>query len=135
MNLLTYNTNKDKQYRSKLRITPSIQFHLRIIMRGSEVFLILLGFGLSLAIGINSDRKRIGQKYTKDFVNKKLSKQFYSFTCILPDYVSHESPKEFWKNSHFEKMRADFLGRCQNSLWQNSPEMMHFQAWKNNVFD
>ena len=32
----------------------SIQFHLRIIMRGSEVFLILLGFGLSLAIGIST---------------------------------------------------------------------------------
>ena len=31
------------------------------------------------------------------------------FTCILPAYVSHESLKEFWKNSHFENMRAGFL--------------------------
>jgi hypothetical protein len=42
--------------------------------------------------------------------------------------VFHESSKEFWKNSHFENMRADFLMRCQKSLWQTSPEMMHFQA-------
>ena len=47
-----------------------------------------------------------------------LKKQFYFFTYILPDYVSHESLKEFWKNSHFENMRADFLRRCQNSLRQ-----------------
>ena len=50
------------------------------------------------------------------------------FICILPDYVSHERFKEFWKNRHFENMRADFLMRCQNLLWQTSPEMMHFQA-------
>ena len=79
---------------------------------------------------INSDRKWIGQKYTKDFSNKMFRKKFGFLTCILPDYLSHESPKEFWKNSHFENMRADFLGRCLNSLWQTSPEMMHFQAWK-----
>jgi hypothetical protein len=52
---------------------------------------------------------------------KSPKKQFYFFTCILPDYVFHESPKEIWKNSHFEKMTAGFLWRCQNSLWQNSP--------------
>ena len=39
------------------------------------------------------------------------------FTCILPDYVAREIAKEFWKNSHFENMRAGFLLRCQNSLW------------------
>ena len=50
------------------------------------------------------------------------------FTCILPDYVFLESPKEFWKNNDFENMRASFLRRCQNSLWQTSHEMMHFQA-------
>ena len=49
-------------------------------------------------------------------------------TCILPDYVGHDCSKEFWKNSHFENMRADFPRRLQNSLWQTSPEMMHFQA-------
>ena len=46
----------------------------------------------------------------------------------VPDYVSHESLKEFWENSYFENMRADFLLRCQTSLRQTSPEMMHFQA-------
>ena len=53
--------------------------------------------------------------------------------CILLDYVPHESFKEFLKNSHYENMRACFLRRCQNSLWQTSPEMMHFQAWKKNI--
>ena len=40
------------------------------------------------------------------------------------------SLKEFWKNSHIEDMSADFLRRFRNSLRQNSPEMMHFQACK-----
>jgi hypothetical protein len=30
----------------------------------------------------------------------------------------------FGKISHFENMRAGFHRRSQNSLWQNSPEMM-----------
>ena len=42
-------------------------------------------------------------------MSEKFIKQFYLFTCILPDYVSHDSSKEFWKNSHFENMRAGFL--------------------------
>ena len=42
---------------------------------------------------------------------------------------------EFWKNRHFENMRADFHRRCQNSLWQTSPEMMHFQALKKEHFN
>ena len=59
---------------------------------------------------------------------KSSKKQFYFITCILPDYVFNESPKEFWKNSNFENMRANFIKRCQNSLRQNIPEIMHFQA-------
>ena len=35
--------------------------------------------------------------------------------------MAHESPKEFWKNRHFENMTAGFLRRCQNSLWQTRP--------------
>ena len=57
------------------------------------------------------------------------------FTCILPDYVTNEIQKEFWKNSHFENTRTCFLLRCQNSLRQNSPKMMHFQAWKKKDFN
>ena len=38
------------------------------------------------------------------------------FASILPDYVGHDGFIEFWKNIHFENMRADFLGKCQNSL-------------------
>ena len=29
---------------------------------------------------------------------EKLRKQSYFFACILPDYMGHESLKEFWKN-------------------------------------
>ena len=58
---------------------------------------------------INSDRKWIWQKHLQKFWNEKFRKQFYLFTCILPDYTGHESLKEFWKNSHFENMRAGFL--------------------------
>ena len=45
----------------------------------------------------------------KTLNNETFKKAFYFFTSILPDYVSHESLKEFWKNCHFENMRADFL--------------------------
>ena len=48
--------------------------------------------------------------------------------------MANESSKEFWKNSHFENMRADFPLRHQNSLRQNTPKMMHFQTWTKNIF-
>ena len=48
--------------------------------------------------------------------------------------MAEEIIKEFWKNSHFENMRADFPLRHQNSLRQNTPEMMHFQTWTKNIF-
>ena len=42
--------------------------------------------------------------------------------------MGHESLKEIWKNIHFENLRADFLKkRCQNSIRQTSPKMMHFR--------
>ena len=52
------------------------------------------------------------------------------FTCILPDYVGHESIKEFLKNNHFENMKAGFLLRCQNSLRQSTPWNDVFSAMK-----
>ena len=58
---------------------------------------------------VNSDSKRKAQNYIQNFVSKKFRKQFYFLTCILPNYVFHESLKEFWQNSHFENMRAGFL--------------------------
>ena len=72
-------------------------------------------------------KMKMTKVYSKHLLMKSSRNNFFS-TCILPDYVSHESSKEFWKNSHFENMRADFLMRCQNLLRQTSPEMMHFQA-------
>ena len=64
--------------------------------------------------------------YSKQLLMNSSKNNFIFFTCILSDYVFHESSKEFWKNSHFEHLRADFLSWCQNSLWQTSSEMMHF---------
>ena len=75
-------------------------------------------------------RKKSDSTILKNFVREKFRKQSYFFTCILPDYLSYESLKVFWKNSDFENMGASFLRRCQNTLRQNSLEMMHFQAWK-----
>ena len=73
-------------------------------------------------------RKKTESTIFKNSIGEKFRKQLYFFTCISPDYVFHESPKEFWKNNHFENMRASFLRRCQKSLWQTSHEMMHIQA-------
>ena len=61
------------------------------------------------------------EKHKTIFINvisEKLRKQFCFLTCISPDYVADKSFKEFWKNSHFKNMRADFLRSCQNSLRQ-----------------
>ena len=71
------------------------------------------------------------QLYSKILLEKKLTNWFWFFTSILPDYVPHESQKEFWKNSHFENTRAGFLLRCQKSLRQNTPKIIYFQARKN----
>ena len=67
-------------------------------------------------------------KMTKVYSKILLMKSSRNSFIFLPDCVSHETSKEFWKNNHFENMRADFLRRCQASLRQTSPEMMHFQA-------
>ena len=69
---------------------------------------------------------KMTKDYSKILLMKSSRNNFILFTCILPDYMVHESIKELWKNNHFENMRADFLRRCQNSLRQTSPEMMHF---------
>ena len=72
--------------------------------------------------------KKTDKSISKNCINEKFRKQLYFLTCILPDYVFHESPKEFWKNNHFENMRASFFRRGQNSLRQTSHDMLHFQA-------
>ena len=61
-------------------------------------------------------RKKPELSIFKNCISEMFRKQLYFFTCILPDYVFHESSKEFWRNSHFENMRAGFLSRCKNSL-------------------
>ena len=66
---------------------------------------------------------------------KSLENAFYFLTNILPDFVTHESSKEFWKNSHFENMRAGFLLMCQNSLRQTTPWNHAFSAMKKIYFN
>ena len=46
--------------------------------------------------------------------NFLIEKKFKIDFIFLPDYVAHDIIKEFWKNSHFEKMTADFLLKGQN---------------------
>ena len=60
----------------------------------------------SLCTDYSLMHKKTDKSIFKIFIYKKFKKQFYFFTCILPDYVFHESSKEFWKMSHFENMRA-----------------------------
>ena len=101
----------------------------------------LYQFGVSLKLAHLADfvahlivlcTKKQNDLYSKNILEKSSRNNFF-FTCNLPDYMSHESLKEFWKNYHFENMRATFLRRCQNSLRQTSHEMMHFQARKTNI--
>ena len=62
----------------------------------------------------------------------KSSERTWFFTTILPNYVVHESSKEFWKISHFENMTAGFLLRCQNSLRWEICLIFHWNidSWK-----
>ena len=69
--------------------------------------------------------KKTDKTIFKNYISEKFMKQLNFSICISPDYVFHESPKEFWKNSHFECMRASFLRWSQKLLWQTSHEMMH----------
>ena len=74
-----------------------------------------------LAKGPQLDSSTLPRNLTKDLLEMKSTKVFskmlllkssdsifYFFTRTLPDYVFHDSPKEFWKKSHFENMRAGF---------------------------
>ena len=58
-------------------------------------------------------RNKSDKSFINFFINEKFKKVFYFFIWILSNYVSHEIIKEFWKNSHFENVRADFLRRCK----------------------
>ena len=58
-------------------------------------------------------------KVSSKILLMKISENNLFFICILPDYLCHEILEEFWKNSPFENIRADFLRRCQKSLRQN----------------
>ena len=86
---------------------------LRVATRGQ--------FFLDDTVYVDSDSKRIRQKFFKLFINEKVKKILYFLICILPNYVPHEITKVFWKNSHFEKMTAGFILRYKNWLRQNTP--------------
>ena len=66
----------------------------------------------------------------------KVQKLCLFFTCILPDYIAHDIPKEFWKNIHFENMTPGFLLRCQNSLRWEISLICHWNidSWMQKMF-
>ena len=64
------------------------------------------------------------------FLMKSSDDILYFGTCILPDYVAHESLKEFWTNIYFENMRAGFHRRSQNSLRFVTPKWCIFSHEK-----
>ena len=87
-----------------ISVVSSVLIELQLILRGWP---------------IDSYSKWIRQKCRQLFPLIKSSKNIFFFTCILPIYMPHEINKEFWKNSHFQKMTTAFLLRCQNSLrWE-----------------
>ena len=101
-----------------------------------ELFGPFLKFVIHMKKGnVDSDSKWIRQKFFKNFITKKFKNRFYFFTCILPDYVSNDSPKEFKKNKHFENMRAVFHLRCQNPLRWEIRLICHWNidSWKQNL--
>ena len=65
---------------------------------------------------LKSVKKWILQNCCQFFIDEKLKKLFHFFISILPipNYVPYEIITEFWKNSHFENMTADFVLSCQN---------------------
>ena len=44
---------------------------------------------------LDSDLKRIRQKFYQFFINVKFKKIFNLFICMLPDYMAHDIFKEF----------------------------------------
>ena len=58
------------------------------------------------------------------------------FYLHLPDYVGHQSLKDFFLNSHFENMTAGFLLRCQNTLRREICLICHWNidSWKQKLF-
>ena len=65
---------------------------------------------------LDSDSKRIRQKFYQFFINEKFKKIFYLFICMLPNYMVHDIIKFFWKKRCFENMPAGFPLMCQNPL-------------------
>ena len=71
-------------------------------------------------------------KFPRKRSSFNIQKLFHFFTCILPDYMAHGIPKEFWKSSNFENMTAVFLLRCQNWLRRKISLICHWNidSWK-----
>ena len=70
---------------------------------------------------LDSDLKWIRQKFYQFFINEKFKKILYFLSCILPNYVSHEITKEFWKNDSWIPSEVSKLTSVKY------PWMMHFQ--------
>ena len=114
--ILQFSINMMPHCKSMLQCHPKIE-EMRFINHWKVFFLYT----------IDSCTKNMTQVNCKFLIMKSSNKYWFFLNCILSHYLAHEITKEFWKNSHFENMRTDFLLRCQNTLWWNTPEKMHFQ--------
>ena len=85
-------------------LIPNSQFYFQEKTMYRKISISLFFYKYSLM------HKKTDKTKFKNCISEKFMKQHNFFTCISPDYVFHESPKEFWKNNHFENMRAVSLG-------------------------
>ena len=56
-----------------------------------------------------------GKSIFKKSISKKFRKQFYCFTCILPNYLAHDIPKEFLKIAILKIWQLVFLWGVKSS--------------------
>ena len=76
-------------------------------------------------------RKWSAQKYIQKNSYNNFKKRFHFFLVFYLIMSFMKAPKNFGKISILKIWEVvGFLRRCQNSLRQNSPEIMHFQEWK-----
>ena len=68
------------------------------------------------------------KEYSKKLIVKRSGKYFISLhTFYLGTFLIVwliKAPKNFKKGSHFENMKAGFLRRCPNSLWQTEGQLI-----------
>ena len=59
-------------------------------------------------------------KVISKIIEWKAQKIVVFFTCILPDYMTHDTPKEFWKKYQFWKYDSWFSSEVSKFTSANS---------------